>query len=88
MGEFGHLTADGFYLTTVYSTDADGRYSVMERRRERAGEARRGRSLEEPPPEPMGEYQFEYTSFNMDRDKKHHHEVKRENLKCLRMDAF
>ncbi len=37
--------------------------------------ARRGRSLEEPPPEePKSDYFFEYTSFNMERTKKHHHE--------------
>ncbi len=38
MGEYGHLTADGYYITTVYSTDAKGKYSVMERRKELAGE--------------------------------------------------
>ncbi len=38
MGEYGHLTADGFYITTVYSTNSKGKYSIMERRKERAGE--------------------------------------------------
>ncbi len=37
MGEYGHLTANGWYLTVVYGTNENGKYEVMERRKEPAG---------------------------------------------------
>ena len=33
-GEFGYATADGFYLTTVYATDINGKFVILERRKE------------------------------------------------------
>jgi hypothetical protein len=37
MGEYGFITADGWYLTTIYATDEEGRFKILGRKRERVG---------------------------------------------------
>jgi len=36
-GEYGFVTADGWYTTTYYATDAEGKFKILGRKRERVG---------------------------------------------------
>ncbi|TRY76353.1 hypothetical protein TCAL_15921 [Tigriopus californicus] len=80
LGEYGYVTANGFYLTTVYATDAKGRFLVLERRKEKVGEPaikRQPKALNLDAPKTEG-YFFNYTSTNevqKARSQLHHHEV-------------
>ena len=88
-GEYGYLSPTGYYLTTVYATDEQGKFKILDQKKELYQDylARLARA-QEPSAAALerdgrtgndeGEegYYFEYTARNNNPGKNlHHHEV-------------
>ena len=73
-GEYGYLTPDGVYRTTVYTTTQGGAFVVLAQTTEKRGASTEGVMRL---PERKKEFAFDYTTQDSRAtNQRHHHEVR------------